>query len=111
MSEREARRVIADALTARHEELRGEASPIDFDGASQILRALSTAGFSVLSAGETQEAFGKQARPMPTQEQIAEELDIRAYPINGVRMVPVEAALEAMQALLAIDSLTPGVEW
>lgn len=43
-----ARRVIADALTARHEELRGEASPIDFDGASQILRALDEAGFQVV---------------------------------------------------------------
>jgi hypothetical protein len=35
----------------------------------------------------------------PTREQIAEELDIRAYPINGIRMVPVEAALDAMLAL------------
>ena len=42
-----ARDVIVDALTARHEELSGEASPRDFDGASQILRALGAAGFVV----------------------------------------------------------------
>lgn len=43
-----ARRVIADALTARHEELHGEASPIDFDGAAQVLRALDEAGFTII---------------------------------------------------------------
>ncbi len=43
-----ARDVIVAALTARHEELSGEASPLDFDGASQILRALSEAGFAVV---------------------------------------------------------------
>jgi hypothetical protein len=42
-----ARDVIVDALTARHEELSGEASPRDFDGASRILRALGSAGFVV----------------------------------------------------------------
>ncbi|MFC0626122.1 hypothetical protein [Kribbella deserti] len=39
-----ARSVIERALTARHEELSGEASPRDFDGASQILNALLAAG-------------------------------------------------------------------
>lgn len=42
-----ARDVIVAALTARHEELRGEASPRDFDGASQILAALDRAGYTV----------------------------------------------------------------
>lgn len=43
-----ARDVIVAALTARHEELSGEASPLDFDGASQILRALEANGFMLL---------------------------------------------------------------
>lgn len=45
-----ARDVIVAALTARHEELSGEASPRDFDGARQILRALEADGFMVLRA-------------------------------------------------------------
>lgn len=47
-----ARDVIVAALTARHEELSGEASPRDFDGASQILKALSAAGFEILSGND-----------------------------------------------------------
>lgn len=43
-----ARDVVVDALTARHEELRGEASPRDFDGASQILNALDAEGYSIV---------------------------------------------------------------
>lgn len=43
-----ARDVIVAALTARHEELSGEASPRDFDGARQILRALDAAGFDIV---------------------------------------------------------------
>lgn len=53
-SKRDPRRIIADALTARHEELSGEASPIDFDGASQILRALGSAGFVVSRRDQAQ---------------------------------------------------------
>jgi hypothetical protein len=45
-----ARDVIVDALTARHEELSGEASPRDFDGARQILRALAAAGYRIVEA-------------------------------------------------------------
>lgn len=54
-----ARDVIVDALTARHEELSGEASPRDFDGASQILRALDSAGFVVIGR---ERALGRMAR-------------------------------------------------
>lgn len=43
-----ARDVIVDALTTRHEELSGEASPRDFDGARQILRALKDAGYQIV---------------------------------------------------------------
>jgi uncharacterized protein YbaA (DUF1428 family) len=50
-----ARDVIVDALTARHEELSGEASPRDFDGASQILRALDAAGFVIMPTGGGEE--------------------------------------------------------
>lgn len=42
-----ARDVIVAALTTRHEELRGEAYPYDFDGAHQILAALGRAGYVV----------------------------------------------------------------
>lgn len=44
VARRTTRDVIERALTARHEELSGEASPRDFDGASQILNALLAAG-------------------------------------------------------------------
>lgn len=50
--ERTARDVVVDALTARHEELSGEASPRGFDGASQILRALTEAGYQITAAAE-----------------------------------------------------------
>lgn len=43
-----ARDVIVDALTKRHEELSGEASPRDFDGTSQIMRALAAEGFLLI---------------------------------------------------------------
>jgi hypothetical protein len=58
-----ARRVIVDALTARHEEIKGEASPLDFDGASQILRALADAGYviSKVADGMTQVEVTKAA--------------------------------------------------
>lgn len=42
-----ARSVIEQALTKRHEELGGEASPRDFDGTSQILKALEAAGYRI----------------------------------------------------------------
>jgi hypothetical protein len=46
-SKRDPRRVLAEALSERHEELSGEASPLDFDGAGRILRALDSAGFVI----------------------------------------------------------------
>lgn len=42
-----ARHVIADALSARREELTGEASPLDHDGARLVLRYLERAGFTI----------------------------------------------------------------
>lgn len=42
-----ARHVIADALSARQEELTGEASPIDYDGARLVLRRLEAEGFII----------------------------------------------------------------
>lgn len=40
--------VVAAALSARREELTGEASPLDYDGARLVLRNLEKAGFSVV---------------------------------------------------------------
>lgn len=48
MTANTARQVVVAALTKRHEELSGEASPRDFDGASQILKALVAEGFLVI---------------------------------------------------------------
>lgn len=40
--------VVAAALSARREELTGEASPLDYDGARLVLRSLEKAGYSVV---------------------------------------------------------------
>lgn len=41
--------VVAAALSARREELTGEASPLDYDGARLVLRSLEKYGYSVVS--------------------------------------------------------------
>lgn len=46
-----ARHVIANALSARREELTGEASPMDYDGARLVLSHLEKSGFSVTQLG------------------------------------------------------------
>ena len=51
---RTARHVIAEALSARREELSGEASPLDHDGARQVLRALEGHGYIVVHRSDVQ---------------------------------------------------------
>lgn len=61
-TDRTARYVIAAALMRRHEELSGEASPIDFDGAGQILKALEESHYAIVRRTPLEDERGRPKR-------------------------------------------------
>lgn len=58
-----ARHVIAAAMAERHEQLRGEASPLDYDGARMVLAALELAGFTINQTDDGAPAPGPTPQP------------------------------------------------
>lgn len=58
-----ARHVIAAALSDRHQQLRGEAFPMDYDGARLILAALETDGYTITKTDDG--AGASTATPSP----------------------------------------------
>jgi hypothetical protein len=61
-----ARNVIVEAISARYEELHGEASPYDYVAARQILNALAAGGYTLTRSNETDPSVGSS--PAPSNE-------------------------------------------
>lgn len=59
--------VIADAMAVRREELTGEASPKDYDGARLVLAVLETAGYSIT---KTDDGAGTRAGVQPEASEV-----------------------------------------
>lgn len=58
-----ARHVIADAMAERYEQLAGEASPLDYDGARMVLAELEKHGYSITKTDGG--AAGSSGHPSP----------------------------------------------
>lgn len=68
MSDQEARDIVINALTARHEELHeGEAMPRDHQGGDKVIRALEEAGYQIVR------------RPEPEQPNVPGALEVAEY--------------------------------
>lgn len=91
------RYVVAAALSKRHEELRGEAYPLDYDGASQVLRALDEGGYVIVHREDA-------VRPLPTREQIRETVyeKAQAVQLEGGYICTMLTPEDAEAALLAL---------
>ena len=115
----DARYVIAAALSLRNEELSGEASPMDNDGARLVIRELEAHGFAITKTGDgaavaAQTMGGSLPLAVPsslTREQLVDDA-ARALcldPHNGTAcdMHRVDGAL-VVDALVAAGHLVAG---
>ena len=115
----DARYVIAAALSLRNEELNGEASPMDNDGARLVIRELEAHGFTITKTGDgaadaAQTMGGSLPLAVPsspTREQLVDDA-ARALcldPHNGTAcdMHRVDGAL-VVDALVAAGHLVAG---
>ncbi|HEY9339709.1 MAG TPA: hypothetical protein VIQ79_35025 [Kribbella sp.] len=115
----DARYVIAAALSLRNEELNGEASPMDNDGARLVIRELEAHGFTITKTGDgaavaAQTMGGSLPLAVPssrTREQLVDDA-ARALcldPHNGTAcdMHRVDGAL-VVDALVAAGHLVDG---
>jgi hypothetical protein len=81
-----ARHVIADAMSKRREQITGEASPLDNDGARVVLAALERAGYSITKTDDGSGLSGGSPAPssVPRRFQMYRHHDVTGISGTGV---------------------------